>query len=70
MDPYISVSGGYLTNPNATAECAFCPFRTTDELLQLYFNISYEHHWRDLGIVLGVAGINVWLSLVLWRELD
>ena len=59
MDPYISVLGGYLTNPNATAECAFCPFRTTDEFLQQYFNVSYEHHWWDLGIILGVTVINV-----------
>ena len=59
MDPYISIAGGYLTNPNAAAECLFCPFRTTDEFLELSFNISYEHHWRDLGVVLGFGVINV-----------
>ncbi|KAG9313752.1 P-loop containing nucleoside triphosphate hydrolase protein [Chiua virens] len=29
MNPYISFAGGYLTNPNATIDCHFCPFRTT-----------------------------------------
>ena len=27
--------------------------------MQFNFNVSYEHHWRDLGIILGVAGFNV-----------
>jgi len=59
MDPYIVYAGGYLADPNATAACAFCPFRTTDAYMQLEFNMSYAHQWRDLGIVLGVAGFNV-----------
>ncbi|KAI9569372.1 hypothetical protein HD554DRAFT_2093381 [Boletus coccyginus] len=61
MDPYITYAGGYLTDPNATAACAFCPFRTTDAYMQLEFNISYAHRWRDMGIVLGVVGFNVLL---------
>ena len=63
MDLYILIAGGYLTNPNATSGCAFCPFRTTDEFMQLNFNISYGHHWRDLGVVLGVCVFNVRYSL-------
>ncbi|KAF8557467.1 pleiotropic drug resistance ABC transporter [Imleria badia] len=59
MDPYIAFAGGYLADPNATAACAFCPFRTTDAYMQFNFNVSYGHHWRDLGIILGVAGFNV-----------
>ncbi|KAI9569369.1 ABC-2 type transporter-domain-containing protein [Boletus coccyginus] len=59
MDPYITYAGGYLVNPNATAACAFCPFRMTDAYLQLQFHISYAHRWRDLGIVLGVVVFNV-----------
>ena len=59
MDPYIAFAGGYLSDPNATAACAFCPYRTTDAYLQFRFNVSYGHHWRDLGVLLGVAGFNV-----------
>ena len=80
MDPYIAFAGGYLADPNATSACAYCPFRTTDAYLQFNFNVSYGHHWRDLGIVLGVAGFNVRFSfsfplgalsaVVGWTEAD
>ncbi|KAG9313738.1 hypothetical protein JVU11DRAFT_6092 [Chiua virens] len=59
MDPYISFAGGYLTNPNATTDCEFCPFQYTDEFMRQTFNISYENHWRDLSIFVGVTVFNV-----------
>ena len=59
LDPYIAFAGGYLADPNATAACAYCPFQTTDAYMQVKFNVSYGHHWRNLIIVLGVAGFNV-----------
>ena len=59
MGPFISFAGGYITNPDATAECLYCPFRTTDEFMFSSFNILYSHDWRNLGIVLGVTVFNV-----------
>ena len=58
MNPYIALAGGYLADPNATTACAFCPFATTDAYMQ-FIDVSYGPHWRNLGIVLGVAGFNV-----------
>ncbi|KIK80835.1 hypothetical protein PAXRUDRAFT_157584 [Paxillus rubicundulus Ve08.2h10] len=71
MGPFISYAGGYVTNPDATSACAFCPFETTDQFMKLSFNIEYSHHWRDLGILLGVVVFNV--SRVLdfsWQNWD
>ncbi|KIJ14869.1 hypothetical protein PAXINDRAFT_169539 [Paxillus involutus ATCC 200175] len=65
MGPYISRAGGYLTNPDATSACVFCPFETTDQFMALSFNIEYSHHWRDLGIVLGVVVFNVFAIFAL-----
>jgi hypothetical protein len=59
MDPFISFAGGYITNPDATAGCLYCPYRTTDEFMSSNFNIQYSHHWRNLGILLGVVVFNV-----------
>ena len=70
MDPYITFAGGYLADPNATAACAFCPFRTTDAYMQLIFNVSYGHYWRDMGIILGVTGINVRRGCFLCEKAD
>jgi ATP-binding cassette subfamily G (WHITE) protein 2 (SNQ2) len=66
MGPYMSYAGGYLTNPDATLACRFCPFATTDQVMMLSYNIEYGHHWRDLGIMLGSVVFNV--SGILWDE--
>ncbi|OAX36454.1 pleiotropic drug resistance ABC transporter [Rhizopogon vinicolor AM-OR11-026] len=65
MDPFISFAGGYITNPDATAGCLYCPYRTTDEFMFNNFNIEYSHHWRNLGIVLGVVAFNVFAIFAL-----
>lgn len=59
MDPFMSYAGGYLTNPNATSSCLYCPFQTTDQYMYAGFNIQYSHRWRDVGIMLGVTVFNV-----------
>ena len=64
MDPYIASSGGYLTNPDSTTACQFCSLRTTDELLDLSFNIKYSNRWRDVGIFIAFIAFNVCDSLL------
>lgn len=59
MSTFISSSGGYLANPNATSSCQFCGVRTTDELLGANFNIFYDHHWRDFGLMIAFILFNV-----------
>ena len=59
MDPYMSRAGGYLTNPDSTTACQFCSFKTTDEFLDLSFNIKYSNRWRDVGIFLAFIASNV-----------
>ncbi|KAG2073832.1 hypothetical protein BDR04DRAFT_1178890 [Suillus decipiens] len=65
MDPYISSAGGYVTNPNATSQCLYCPYLTANEYLLSGFNISYSHHWRNLGIVLGIVVFNIFCIFAL-----
>lgn len=59
MDPYISAAGGYLSNANATSDCGYCSFATTDAFLGQSFNIFYSNHWRDLGIFVAFIFFNV-----------
>ncbi|KAF9555496.1 pleiotropic drug resistance ABC transporter [Agrocybe pediades] len=65
MSQYISNRGGYLTNPQATSGCLFCPYRTTDEWMGPTFNIFYRHHWRDFGIFCGYIVLNTCLVYIL-----
>ncbi|KAF5330227.1 hypothetical protein D9611_010600 [Ephemerocybe angulata] len=59
MNPYISFAGGYLQNPDASADCNFCSTRTTDQFLEASFNIYYSHRWRNVGIMLAFVVFNV-----------
>ena len=59
LQEYISRSGGYITNPDATIGCQYCSARTTDEWMEPNFNILYSNHWRDFGIFWGYIVFNV-----------
>ena len=71
MSPYISFAGGYLANPNATSDCQYCSFSTTDAFLSTSFNIFYSNHWRDIGIFAAFVVFNVSASLsrfIVWVD--
>ncbi|CAA7262034.1 unnamed protein product [Cyclocybe aegerita] len=65
MAAYMSFAGGYLTNPDASSACQFCSIRTTDQFLELGFNIRYENRWRNLGILVGFSVFNTILIFTL-----
>ncbi|RYP13336.1 hypothetical protein DL765_006926 [Monosporascus sp. GIB2] len=44
-------AGGYLLNPDATADCQYCPFSSGNQYLQT-LNIRADEKWRDFGIFL------------------
>jgi ATP-binding cassette subfamily G (WHITE) protein 2 (SNQ2) len=62
MSQFISSAGGYLTNPNATSACQFCSVRTTDQLIGVKFDIFYNHHWRNFGLMMAYVIFNVRIS--------
>lgn len=47
---WLENSTGYLSNPNATAGCKYCPF-TDVEAYAAQFDLLWDHRWRDLGIL-------------------
>jgi hypothetical protein len=51
LSEFISTTGGYVMNRNATDNCQFCSYRTTDELLQSNSNIFWSRHWRNFGFM-------------------
>ncbi|KIY71652.1 pleiotropic drug resistance ABC transporter [Cylindrobasidium torrendii FP15055 ss-10] len=59
MNPYISARGGYLTNPNATADCSFCSVEKADDWLLNMFNIVPSHHWRNVGFMVVFIAFNI-----------
>jgi ATP-binding cassette, subfamily G (WHITE), member 2, SNQ2 len=59
MGPYMSVAGGYLTNPQANSNCVFCSTRTSDQFLEGGFNIYYSDRWWHLGVFCAFIVFNV-----------
>jgi ATP-binding cassette subfamily G (WHITE) protein 2 (SNQ2) len=48
---FLSQSPGYLLNPDASANCMYCPYATGDEYLAT-LNIKASDKWRDFGVFL------------------
>lgn len=69
LGPFIETSGGYLTNGEATSNCEYCAYSTTDAFLEESFNIVYAHHWRDFGIFCAFIIFNVSLYLSFLQQL-
>jgi ATP-binding cassette, subfamily G (WHITE), member 2, PDR len=65
MAPYISYAGGYLTNPDATANCNFCSISSTNTFLAA-FNIHYSDRWTDFGLMWVYIIFNVCAALGLY----
>ncbi len=65
MEPYMSVAGGYLQSPNATSECEFCSYSSTNSYLSL-LEISYGDRWRNFGLMIVYIIFNVFGALALY----
>ncbi|KIY72686.1 pleiotropic drug resistance ABC transporter [Cylindrobasidium torrendii FP15055 ss-10] len=59
MGPFMSFAGGYLRDSDAVEQCSFCPFRSTDQLLESKSNIFYDHRWRNFGLMIVYIAFNV-----------
>lgn len=45
---FIDKAGGYLINPDATSNCGYCKYTTTDQYM-LGVGIKFAYRWRNLG---------------------
>ena len=68
MSSYMSYAGGYLTNPDATENCAFCPLSDTNTFLNL-LNSPYSDRWRNFGILWVYVVFNVAMAVLLYWAL-
>lgn len=46
---FLSTAAGYLSNPDATSNCGYCPYTTGDDYAAT-MDYSYNKRWRDLGL--------------------
>lgn len=65
MASYMSLAGGAVYNPNATSDCQFCAFGSTDEFLASVSS-RYEDRWRNYGILWAYIVISFLVALGLY----
>ncbi|KAG9038328.1 hypothetical protein FRB95_001740 [Tulasnella sp. JGI-2019a] len=65
---FVTDFGGYLNNGDATSGCQYCQYKVGDEFFA-GLNMTFEHRWRDLGIVFAFCGFNMIVTLVASRYL-
>ncbi|OCB87187.1 hypothetical protein A7U60_g5703 [Sanghuangporus baumii] len=56
---FISLSGGYLQNADATSGCEYCSYEFTDQFLETSFNIYDKYRWRDFGLLMVYVCFNI-----------
>jgi ATP-binding cassette, subfamily G (WHITE), member 2, PDR len=66
LDSYIRLRGGYLVDPAATADCAFCPIADTTTFLATYLDIDFADRWRDFGILWVYVLVNIAGAMALY----
>jgi len=65
MADYINLAGGYLTNPKATADCAFCAISDTNTFLTSVVSL-YSERWRNFGIMWAYIVFNIFAAVFIY----
>lgn len=65
MEAYIQLRGGYVTNPDATANCGFCPMSSTDTFL-LGVSSEFSTAWRNFGLMWVYIAFNTAAAVFLY----
>ncbi|EUC42194.1 hypothetical protein COCMIDRAFT_104159 [Bipolaris oryzae ATCC 44560] len=65
MAQYQAMAGGYVQNPSATANCAFCPMGDTNVFLKTV-HADYSLVWRNFGLMWVYIVFNVFAACGLY----
>ncbi|KAJ5917297.1 ABC multidrug transporter C [Penicillium verhagenii] len=65
LSSYRDTYGGYIQNPNATSDCAFCTIDTTDTYLAAVGS-SYSDAWRNFGLMWVYIIFNICMAVFIY----
>lgn len=66
LKPFVQKAGGYLVNPDASQDCAYCQYNNADQYL-LTIGVKYKYVWRNIGFFCAYIIFNTALCLVLYK---
>ena len=58
METFLSRSTGYVANPDAMSDCAYCIYTVGDDYLH-HISASYSYLWRNFGIYFAYICFNI-----------
>jgi ATP-binding cassette subfamily G (WHITE) protein 2 (SNQ2) len=66
---YLANSVGYLSNPDSTSGCQYCPISTGDAYLQYQLGWSFDARWICVGVLIAMLIFNKIMTFVFvkWR---
>ncbi|ESK96125.1 pleiotropic drug resistance abc transporter [Moniliophthora roreri MCA 2997] len=67
-DSFKTIYGGYIDNPNATADCRYCQYSVGDEFYSP-LNIKFDDRWRDVFIIFAFFVFNLIATIIASRLL-
>jgi len=62
---YITATGGYVQNTDATSDCSFCQISNTNTFLAA-ISSNFDDRWRNFGIIWVYIIFNVFMALFLY----
>ncbi|CAL9734683.1 protein Snq2p [Monosporozyma servazzii] len=65
METFLSKSTGYVANPDATSDCAYCIYSVGDDYLS-HISASYSYLWRNFGIYFAYIIFNIFGMIVMY----
>ncbi|KAL4757078.1 putative ABC multidrug transporter [Aspergillus foveolatus] len=65
MERYVSVAGGQVLNPSATAGCEYCSLTVADEYLAAS-QIYWSDRWRNFGLIWVYIGFNIFVATAVY----
>ena len=65
LAPYLQQASGKLQNPSARSDCSYCSLSNGDQFLA-GVGISWDHRWRDFGLLWAYIGFNIFGAVVLY----
>ncbi|CCK72499.1 ATP-binding cassette transporter SNQ2 KNAG_0K01350 [Huiozyma naganishii CBS 8797] len=65
MGPFLQRATGYVANPNATENCAYCIYTVGDDYLA-HISASYSYVWRNFGFYFAYIFFNLFGMVVVY----
>jgi ABC-type multidrug transport system permease subunit len=65
LEQYAQAAHGAVYNPDATADCQYCPVTVADDFLS-GSNIVWDERWRNWGLGFAYIGFNIVVAVLLY----